>query len=60
MFPYCNIHKFTWTSSDWQTHTDHILISVQMVLINFRQIWSKQEVKLNFEIYELNIWTKEG
>jgi hypothetical protein len=28
MFPQCNIHKYTWTSSDGKTHNqiDHILV----------------------------------
>jgi hypothetical protein len=28
MFPHCNIHKYTWTSPDWETHSqiDRILV----------------------------------
>jgi hypothetical protein len=37
MFPHHNIHKFTWTSSDWKTNnqTDHILIDSALDVRSF-------------------------
>jgi hypothetical protein len=48
MFPYHNVHKFTWTSSDGKTHGNHVY---------FMPDYSRQQVVIQIPIW---CWQKLG